>query len=127
MMGTQGEATGLSKFLQSGNQAPEAADRNARALAEPGAFTAAINAINWYRAFPLSDIRGVGEKITVPTMFVWSDGDTYVLGKGARDCGRYVSGEYRFETRYGVSHWTLDEQPDEVADLLLERFAAHPI
>jgi pimeloyl-ACP methyl ester carboxylesterase len=60
-------------------------------------------------------------------MFVWSDGDTYVLGKGARDCGRYVSGEYRFETRYGVSHWTLDEQPDEVADLLLERFAAHPI
>jgi pimeloyl-ACP methyl ester carboxylesterase len=124
MMGTQGEATGLSKFLQSGKQAPEAADRDARALAEPGAFTAAIN---WYRAIPLSDMRGVAEKITVPTMSVWSDGDTYVLGKGARDSGSYVIGEYRFETLHGASHWLLDEQPDAVADLLLEWFAAHAI
>ena len=45
---------------------------------------------------------------------------------GARDCGRYVSGEYRFETPHG-SHWMLDEQPDAVADLLLDWFGAHPI
>ena len=67
-----------------------------------------------------------GEKITVPTMYVWSDADTAVLEKGARDSGRYVSGEYRFETLHG-SHWILDEQPDAVADLLLEWLAAHPI
>ena len=59
-------------------------------------------------------------------MYVWSDGDTVLLEKGARDCGRYVSGEYRFEVLHGT-HWMLDEQPDAVADLLLEWFATHPI
>jgi hypothetical protein len=60
------------------------------------------------------------------TMYVWSDGDAYVLRKGACDSSRYVSGDYRFETLHG-SHWMLDEQPDAVADLLLEWIAAHPI
>jgi len=49
-----------------------------------------------------------------------------LLEKGARGTGRYVSGEYRFQTLHG-SHWMLDEQPDAVADLLLEWLAAHPI
>jgi pimeloyl-ACP methyl ester carboxylesterase len=120
----EGNASRLSKLMQSkGKQPPEAADRDARAMAEPGVLTAALN---WYRAIPLWDLRGIGEKITVPTMYVWSDGDTAVLEKGARDSGRYVSGEYRFETLNG-SHWMLDEQPDAVADLLLEWLAAHPI
>ena len=124
LLGRQGEATRLSKFLQSFKQAPEAADRDARAMADPGVLSAGLN---WYRAIPLTDMRGVGAKITVPTMYVWSDADNAVLGKGARGCGRYVSGEYRFETLHRVSHWMLDEQPDAVADLLLEWFAAHPI
>jgi pimeloyl-ACP methyl ester carboxylesterase len=123
-LGRQGNATRLSMFLQSGKQSRGAADRDAHAMAEPGALTAALN---WYRAIPLSDIRRVGAKITVPTMYVWSDGDKALLGKGARDCGRYVSGEYRFETLHGVSHWMIDEQPDAVADLLLDWFAAHSI
>jgi pimeloyl-ACP methyl ester carboxylesterase len=123
LLGRQGTGTGLSKLLQSAKQTPEAADRDARAMAEPGVLTAALN---WYRAIPLTDIRRVGQKITVPTMYVWSDGDAYVLDKGAHACGRYVSGEYRFETLHG-SHWMLDEQPDAVADLLLEWFAAHPV
>ena len=59
-------------------------------------------------------------------MYVWSDGDNALLGKAARDCGRYVKGEYRFEILHG-SHWMLDEQPETVADLLLEWFAAHPV
>ncbi|OBK73616.1 alpha/beta fold hydrolase [Mycobacterium sp. 1274761.0] len=114
----------MSKLLQSsGKQSPDAADRDARAMAEPGVLTAALN---WYRAMPLSFTRQVGDKITVPTMYVWSDGDTALLSKAARDCGRYVSGEYRFETLHGT-HWMLDEQPDAVADLLLDWFAAHPI
>jgi pimeloyl-ACP methyl ester carboxylesterase len=123
-LGRQGNATRLSMVLQSGKQSRGAADRDARAMAEPGALTAALN---WYRAIPLSDMHGIGTKIRVPTMYVWSDGDKAVLGKGARDCGRYVSGEYRFETLHGVSHWMVEEQPDAVADLLLQWFAAHAI
>lgn len=91
-------------------------------MTEPSLLTAAIN---WYRALPLSDMRGVGEKVTVPTVYVWGDGDTGLLGKGARECDRYVSGAYLFETLHEVSHWMVDERPDAVADVLLEWFAAH--
>jgi pimeloyl-ACP methyl ester carboxylesterase len=119
----RGTETVLSKMLQSDKQTPEAANRDAGAMAEPGVLTAMLN---WYRAIPLSDVRLVRREITVPTMYVWSDGDTALLEKGARDCGRYVSAEYRFEILHGT-HWMLDEQPDAVADLLLEWLGAHPI
>lgn len=114
-------ARGLSGY---GGQPTEAAQRDARAMTSPGALTGALN---WYRALPFANMRQAVGRITVPTMYVWSDGDTAVLEKGARDCGHYVIGEYRFETLHGVSHWMLDEQPEAVAGLLLEWLAAHPL
>ncbi len=123
LLGKHGEARQFKKALQASGQSAEAAERDARAMAEPGALTAALN---WYRAIPLSDVRATGAKIDVPTLYVWSDGDTALVEKPARNTARYVSGEYRFETLSG-SHWMVDEQPDVVADLLLEWFAAHPI
>jgi pimeloyl-ACP methyl ester carboxylesterase len=98
------------------------AESEAEAMAEPGALTGALN---WYRAIPLSNARQTSEKVTVPTMYVWSDGDTAVLERGAQLCGDYVLGEYRFEVLKGVSHWIVDEQPDTMADLLLDWLAAH--
>ncbi len=123
-MGKDGKGGYLSKWLQAGGQTPEGADRDTRTMAEPGAFTAAVN---WYRGTTLAPLRGTTQKITVPTMYVWSDHDNYLLSKGAHATGRYVSAEYRFETLRGVSHWMLDECPDAVADLLLDWFAAHPV
>ena len=64
----RGTETVMSKMLQSDKQTPEAANRDARAMAEPGVLTAMLN---WYRAIPLSGVRGVRHKITVPTMYVW--------------------------------------------------------
>jgi pimeloyl-ACP methyl ester carboxylesterase len=112
----------MSKMQSRAKQPPEAADRDVRAIAESGALTSALN---WYRAVPFTDMRRQFHKITVPTMYLWSDGDTFLLSKGAHDTGRYVTGEYRFETLHG-SHFLLDEQPDTVAALLLEWLAAHP-
>ena len=123
MMRGRGTFT-LSGLVKSrAGHAPALAESEAKAMAEPGALTAALN---WYRAIPLSDPREAGKKVTVPTMFIWSDGDIALLEKGARACGDYVLGDYRFEVLEGVSHWILDEQPDTVADLLLDWFAAHP-
>lgn len=111
-------------FLESRSaHAPQLAQAEATAMAEPGALTAALN---WYRAMFLSNPRETGRKVTVPTMYVWSDGDIMLLEKGARLCGDYVVGEYRFEPLNGVSHWILDEQPDKLSDLLLDWFSAHP-
>ncbi|WP_234880262.1 alpha/beta fold hydrolase [Mycolicibacterium litorale] len=104
-------------------QTPALAERDISAMQEPGALTAGLN---WYRAMPLMDPRATGGKITVPTMFVWSDDDPALLAKGAYDTERYVSGEYRFEIMSGASHWIPEERPDELAGLLLDWFAAHP-
>jgi pimeloyl-ACP methyl ester carboxylesterase len=112
----------VSALLRRSGQTPEAIERDRRALDEPGALTAAIN---WYRAIPLSDPRASREKITVPTMYVWSDSDTALLPKAAHETARHVSGEYRFEILPGTSHWIPDEQPDKLADLLIDWFAAH--
>lgn len=114
----------LAGLVESRSQhAPALAEAEAKAMAEPGTLTAALN---WYRAVPLSSARDTGKKVTVPTMFVWSDGDIALREKGARLTGDYVLGEYRFEVLNGVSHWILDEQPDTMCDLLLDWFAAHP-
>jgi pimeloyl-ACP methyl ester carboxylesterase len=118
--GSSRNANRLSKILQRGGQSTAAADRDARALSEPATFTAAVN---WYRGAPFSGRVG---KVTVPTMYVWSDGDRYLHSKAAHKSGDYVSGEYRFEILRGVSHWMPEEQPDTVADRLLEWFATHP-
>lgn len=113
----------LSRFLQAGGQTTERAERDARAMAAPGAFTAAVN---WYRAMPMNGfLRLLRTKITVPTMHVFSDGDTFLSAKGAQACGHGVSADYRYEVLHGVSHWMVDEDPDAIADLLLDWFAAH--
>ncbi|MDT5164306.1 MAG: hypothetical protein QOC88_1200 [Mycobacterium sp.] len=112
----------LSKSLRQSGQAPAVAERDAQAMLEPGALTAAIN---WYRALPLSSPGSINQKISVPTLYVWSDQDIALMPQSAYDTGRYVTGEYRFEIMPGVSHWIPDEQPDKLAELLLEWFAAH--
>jgi pimeloyl-ACP methyl ester carboxylesterase len=124
LLGSNRSAIRMSKSLQSGGQSPEAADRDAKAMAAPGVLTAALN---WYRAMPLTDLRQAARKVAVPTMYVWSDKDIALAEKPARNTVRYVTGDYRFEILRGVSHWIPDECPDTAADLLLEWFAAHPI
>lgn len=119
-LGKDGSGARLSQMLQAGGQSVELAQRDVRALTEPGAYTAALN---WYRAVPLS---GRTARVRVPAMFVWGDRDKYMLESAARLCGRYVTGHYRFEVLRGASHWMPDQQPDEVVDLLLDWFARHP-
>lgn len=114
----------FARFLATNGQSAEAADRDAMAMSEPGALRGALG---WYRAIPLVNPQSSDTTIAVPTLFVWSDGDTAVLRKGAETCGRWVTGVYRFEVLRGVSHWIPDEAPNAAAALLLEQFLAHPV
>lgn len=85
---------------------------------------AAGPAINWYRALPFG-ARDASAPVTVPTLYVYGDGD-FALGRKAADLtGRYVSGPYRYEALEGVSHWIPEEVPDEVARLVLEHVSSH--
>ena len=99
------------------------AEAEAKAMAEPGALTAALN---WYRAVPLSRSRDTGKKVTVPTMYRLERRRHRPCGRRVLDRRRLCAWRVPLRGLKGVSHWILDEQPDKTADLLLDWFAAHP-
>lgn len=80
--------------------------------------------LNWYRANHMEEMD-VAE-VTVPTLFIWSDGDIYLGREAAEATAPLVTGPYRFEVLEGVDHWVPEKAPDRVNELLLEHFAAHP-
>jgi pimeloyl-ACP methyl ester carboxylesterase len=89
---------------------------------EPGVLT---KCLSWYRAQDLADIEGMGPT-TVPTLHVWSDGDTALGPTAAHATASHVTGPYRFEVLHGVSHWVPEEAPDQLSTWLLAHLAAHP-
>ena len=91
-------------------------DRNVRRFSEDGTLTAALN---WYRASTLGG-RPLGS-ITVPTTYIWGDQDQALGEVAAVSTAKYVTGPYHFERLSGKSHWLLEECPDKVATLILNR------
>ncbi len=112
--------------LRRTGQSAAAAERDAAAMAEDGALTAALN---WYRAMRYSGDRSsrqVWGRIRVPSLFVWSDGDTAITRDAALLADRYVAAPFRFVELRGVSHWIPDEVPDRLAELVAEHLSAYP-
>lgn len=75
----------------------------------------------WYRALPLTDPRSASSKVVVPTTMVWSSGDVALGRKGAELSADYVTGPYRLEVIEGASHWLPDEEPERLAQAVLDR------
>jgi pimeloyl-ACP methyl ester carboxylesterase len=93
----------------------EDVDGYVRALARPGALTAALN---WYRgALPF----GVAPRVTVPALYVWGDRDQALGPRAARTTGRWVTAPYRFEVIAGGGHWIPEQHPDRLSAWMLER------
>jgi pimeloyl-ACP methyl ester carboxylesterase len=85
-------------------------------------------ALNWYRANIANRMiisPPIGP-IKVPTLFVWSDGDTALCRKGGELNRDFVDAPYRFEIIAGVNHWVVDNAPDQVSELLLSQLRAYP-
>ncbi|BBZ65591.1 alpha/beta hydrolase [Mycolicibacterium insubricum] len=123
LLGKNRDGAPLAAALVSAGQSRAAAERDAASMTEPGRLTAALN---YYRALPLTDPRAARSPITAPTLYIWSEDDVALKEKGARLCGRYVDGPYRYERMPG-SHWLPDECPDTIADLLIDWFGSHPV
>ncbi|MEU5693443.1 alpha/beta fold hydrolase [Actinosynnema sp. NPDC020468] len=92
-----------------------------RRLAEPGALTGALN---WYRANELSG--GYDKPVTVPTLYVVGDQDSAVARSGIDATADWVTGPYRLELLEGVGHFTPEEVPDTVSELILAHLREHP-
>ena len=121
---SRGNGRWTATALERSGLADAAAQRDAAAMAEPGALTGALN---WYRALPLTRPRVATRRTTVPALYVWSDADIALRAKAANNTGRYVDADYRFEVLTGVSHWIPDMEPDRLSGLLLDWFDAHRI
>jgi len=105
----------LLRSIYGTGPAAENADEYVRLLSEPGALTAALN---YYRALGLTS--STGARTTVPTLYVWSSGDTALGRYGAERCGDFVDAPYRFEIIEGVSHWVPEDAADELSMMLVE-------
>jgi pimeloyl-ACP methyl ester carboxylesterase len=107
------------RAVYQGKPPPADVESNVRRLSEPGALTASLN---WYRAHNWS---GPIAPVSVPTLYVWGAQDVALGSRAAHATERYVTGPYRFEILEDVSHWIIDERPNEAAALVLAHLQAH--
>jgi pimeloyl-ACP methyl ester carboxylesterase len=98
---------------------PDRVDRYVTPMLDRPRLTGALN---WYRAMNREDLAGLGP-VTVPTTFIWSDGDQAIGRQAAESCARFVTGEYAYVELTGVGHWIPDSVPDRVAHEILARIA----
>lgn len=125
LIGADGRAYSkrFAAMLRRTGQSRAGAERDAVRMADPATLTAALN---WYRGALAGRPGAADPPVTVPTLFVWSDGDTALLRPSIELVHRHVSGPYRYAELRGVSHWIPDEAPDALVDLLLPHLTAHP-
>ena len=101
-------------MLRHGGLPSDIADRYVDRMREPGPLSAALG---WYRALPWSSRDPVGT-VHVPTLHVWSTGDTFLGRTATEDTARFCAAPYRLEVLEGISHWIPELAPDRVAELV---------
>lgn len=116
LMRVRGGALVSSGLRQSGLADPSP---SVRLLSDPKAATAMIN---WYRALRVRRFSSPG-KVSVPTLYVWSDRDPWLGRRAAELTAGWVGGPYRFEVMQGVSHWIPEERPEQLSRLVLDHLA----
>jgi pimeloyl-ACP methyl ester carboxylesterase len=116
---SSGEA--CARGLRAIGMSPEAAARDAAMMRDR---RTARGALNWYRAMVFSSSRTLRSTVTVPTLYVWSDGDVAIAPRGAALTPRFVAGPCTYEVLAGVSHWIPDEAPAQLDALLTRHFVA---
>lgn len=76
--------------------------------------------LGYYRSMFLAPGE-FGRKVSVPTTYVWSDGDAALVRRGAELTPQFVTGPYELEVYEGASHWLPDELPAELAASITKR------
>jgi pimeloyl-ACP methyl ester carboxylesterase len=105
----------LRRMLKQSGLPDDLADHYVERMREPAALTAALN---WYRALPWHAGRPVG-RVTVPTLHVWSTGDTFLGRAATEDTARFCGEAYRLEILEGVPHWIPELAAERVGELVV--------
>jgi pimeloyl-ACP methyl ester carboxylesterase len=88
-----------------------------REIVDDGALRGALA---WYRALPVS-IGSIPGDVAVPTTLVWSDREVAITRTATELTPQYVTADYEFEELGGATHWLPNEQPAEIADIIIRR------
>jgi pimeloyl-ACP methyl ester carboxylesterase len=106
------------------------ADHVAEYLELLGTVEAMRGVLAPYRTFTDSPGADTGAArlppITLPTLFVWSDGDPAIAAAGAYATGDHVTGPYRFVELEGFDHWIPERAPERLNKELLAHLAQYP-
>lgn len=86
-------------------------------LSRPGRLTAGLN---WYRANAFALLRQDFSSIAIPTMGVWSTGDSYLSEEQMIGSSSYVTSNWRYERISGAGHWIPIEAAGQLNALLLD-------
>jgi pimeloyl-ACP methyl ester carboxylesterase len=109
-----GGGAGLRRMLRRSGLPDHLVERYVARMHEPQALSCALG---WYRALPWSGRDPVG-RVQVPTLHVWSTGDTF-LGRAATEATeQFVRAPYRLEVLDDVPHWIPELAPERVAELV---------
>jgi len=109
----------FDRRLAGSGMTPEELEGFRTEMVEDDALT---HALMWYRAVTLIDPRvPPNKKVTVPTTFVWSDGDVAVARRGAERTEKYVDAPYELVALEGVSHWIPTQAPEALAEAIIKR------
>ena len=103
-------------LIGTGMSAAEA-DRVLTDTVDDGALTGGLN---YYRAMPFYGRSDTVGRVRVPTTYIWTSGDVALGRRAAMTTGGYVRAPYRLIVLPG-SHWVPDQQPDAIADAVLDR------
>jgi pimeloyl-ACP methyl ester carboxylesterase len=76
--------------------------------------------LGYYRSMALAP-GAFSRRVSVPTTYIWSDGDAALARRGAELTPQFVTGPYELEIYHGVSHWIPDERPAELAASIVKR------
>jgi pimeloyl-ACP methyl ester carboxylesterase len=111
----------FDQAMRRGGMSRDEVARFRREIVDYGALTGGLN---WYRAMPLAPRHGLGGRTSVPTTFLWSDGDAFVKRVSVDRCAGYVTGPYELRVLEAVDHWIPTHAPQAVADAVLDRIAS---
>lgn len=86
--------------------------------------------LNWDRANPMSQLylaaatgNATPRKCTVPTLGIWSDGDTYLWEQQMTGSAQWMTAPWRYARITGASHWFMLDKPARTNTLILEWLA----
>lgn len=119
LLGPDGKGSGLLTVLTEGGLSTADAEVYVEAMCAPGAMTGALD---WYRAMDRSDLFEL-TPVEVPTLYVWSTGDTALGRTAAEATAECVGAAYRFAVLDDVSHWIPEMAAARLNELLLDHLA----